>query len=102
MASLERNLQVFESLDGRPLDGLDELQPDDRKGIGIFSLLLDFTHESWSQGRKKILDSGAIVVLVILIVEEELRSAKRLCSLDSVPGVTLDDVGHRERVFWIR
>ena len=38
---LDRSLEIFESFDGRRLNGLQELKPDDRKWVGIIEFLGD-------------------------------------------------------------
>jgi len=69
--------------------------------VQVFCLLLDFAHESRRKRREHKLDGGAIVTLVVLVVQHELFSAESLGGLDRVTRVAFDDVRHQQFVFGV-
>ena len=69
------------------------------KRVSIFDLFFNLTHKSRRKRGKEILNRGTVVVLVVLVVAKELLGAEVPGSLNRVPGVTLDDVSHRDGIF---
>ena len=61
-ASLDRSLEIFEPFDGCRLDGLEELKPDDWKGIVVVELSATLLLRSiWSDANKKVLAALSFV-----------------------------------------
>jgi hypothetical protein len=73
------------------------------EGVRVSSAFFNLAHESRrSKRREKILHPCMIVVLVVLIIAEHLQEdADVSCSWDCIPGMTFDDIGHRNGVFGI-
>ena len=69
----------------------------------LSSVFFDFAHESWRQRGQKILDGSTVVVLVVLVIQQQLRCTEGLGGLNGIPGtMTFDDIRHHQKVFRIR
>ena len=71
------------------------------KRVRVFCLFLDFAHEGRQEQQEHKLDGGAIIALVVLVVQRELFGAESLGGLDCVARVALDNVGHQQLVFGV-
>ena len=67
----------------------------------VFSLLLDFAHESRIEGREKNLGGGKTFQCVVLFVEGKVLGTESLGVRDGVAEVTLDIVCHLGCIFGI-
>ena len=90
--SLDDGLQVFKPLNGSGLDGLEVLEPHQHWEGGRISYLV--AQVSVESDTSKVGPGCNVVGSVKLVVELGLTFRQKVCQLDRVPGVGLDDVGH--------
>ena len=93
-ASLDRSLEIFEPFDGCRLDGLEELKPDDWKGIVVVELFRNLVAQIDLERRQQEGPSRFVVRAVVLVVLGDLAFNQGLCRLNGVAGVGFDHVCH--------
>ncbi len=86
-ASLDCSLEIFEPFDGCRLDGLEELKPDNWKGIVVLELFRNLVAQIDLERRRQEVPSHPVVCAVVLVVLGDLAFNRGLCQLNGVAGV---------------
>jgi hypothetical protein len=71
-ASLDCSLEIFKPFDGCRLDGLEELKPDDWKGIAVVKFFCNFVAQINLERRQQEGPSRFVVCAVVLVVLGDL------------------------------
>ena len=87
--------------DGCRLDGLEELTPDDWKGIVVVEFSCNLVAQIDLEQCQQEGLSRFVVCVVVLVVLGNFTFNSILCRLNEVAGVGFDNVRHLCRIQWI-
>ncbi len=88
-ASLDCSLEIFKPFDGCRLDGLEELKPDNWKGIVVIELFRNLVAQIGLERRQQEGPSRFVVRAVVLVVIGDLAFNQGLCRLNGVAAWAL-------------